>query len=172
LVAISGSFTDKNSWAGGIRRAQAEAAFLDPDGRLDISIGDGATLTLVTKRVERPRPHVMILVASASGGSPTALTSGYRIYGSESEVDALKSEPRAALAELIRRFGREISINGGAPTMYIEALFIDATDLNINAGDGDFTVTSFVRRRAGGGFDLSYVWAIDEVRYRAALASN
>jgi hypothetical protein len=129
-------------------------------------------MVLVTKRTERPRPHVILLIAAQAGGKPMAVTSGYRLYGSDAEVDALKTDPRQALDELIRRFGREFSINGSPPTKFIETRHVDAPDITIDGGGNEVTVSSWVRKLPGGGWDASYVWAIDEARYRAALSSN
>ena len=172
VVAISDSFTKQNAWARGIRRGQVEEAFAEPTGRTELPIGDGASITLVTKRMDRPRPHVILLIASQSPGRPLSVSSGYRLYGAEAELAALGSDPRRALDELIRRFGRDVTINGGAPTRFVEQLHLAAADFKLETGEGEFTVSSFVRRLAGGGWDVRYVWAIDEARYRSALSAN
>jgi hypothetical protein len=107
-----------------------------------------------------------------SGGQPITLTSGYRLYGAENELKSLAANPRSALDEVIRRFGREFSVNGGAPTKFIEHDHVVASDLRIESGGGNVTVSSYVKRTPVGGFDLSFIWAIDEDRYHSALSSN
>lgn len=166
-MTISGSFTDLNAWAGGIRRAQARAAFDDSDGKDVLNVGEGASLILVTKRVNQPWPHLILLIATLQGDHES-VTSGYRLSVSEDELTDLTSNPRRALDELIRRFGRTFSINDGEPTDFVEQAHIDAPELAIKVDDSHVTINSLVRRRPMGGFDVSFVWAIDEDRYRSA----
>lgn len=174
MVEISGSFTDKNGWAGGIRRNQAIAAFADPDARVDLALDPTTALVLVTKRSERPRPHVILLIASESGKQPMAVASGYRLYGSEDELVRIAADPKFALNEVIRRFGLAFSLGGRERVKYLEQTHVDSDEFEIEgaAGSGDVTSSFFMRRSPDGGFDVSYAWAIDEARYRTALSAN
>ena len=170
-LVISELFRERNAWSGGIRAIHARGVLDRPDGWQETPIGD-MKVVLVTRRVDLARnPHVTLLIGSRGPDGALTLADGYRLRGSEAELEAMKSEPAIAFGELLRRFG--LSVRVGAQQGVFIRLATAASPQPIEVGveaSVPYCVSSFVRLGPGH-WEASWVFAIDDGRYRAAVGA-
>ena len=95
------------------------------------------------------------------------LSAGYRLHGTEAELEAIAPDPLAPFQTLLDRFGLRVRVGDMVGTFI--PLARSTGDLGIDVLDGsDGTVSCFVGRVAGVA-EASWVFAIDHLRYREGL---
>jgi hypothetical protein len=170
-LVISELFRDRNAWSGGIRAIHARGVLDRPDGLQETPIGD-VKVVLVTRRVDLGRnPCVILLIGSRGPGGALTLADGYRLRGSDAELEAMKSKPAMAFGELLRRFGLPVRV-GAQQGLFIrlaEAASPKPIEVGVEVGV-PYCVSSFVRLEPGH-WEASWVFAIDDRRYRAAVGA-
>lgn len=166
---VTDAFRDANAFEGGIRRTHALGVQAAADGSWEADLG-GASVVLVTKRIDASaRPHVVLLIGYSLGGKPMELSAGFRLHGTDAELEELTSDPLAAFQTLIDRFGLRVRAGDMVGTFIPFAT--STGDLRIEVIDGsDGTVSCFFRRVAGVA-EASWIFAIDHVRYRESVKS-
>lgn len=170
-LVISELFRERNAWSGGIRAIHARGVLDRPDGWQETSIGD-MKVVLVTRRIDLGRnPDVTLLIGSRGPDGALTLADGYRLRGSDAELEAMKSMPAMAFGELLRRFGIPVRV-GDQQGLLIRLAEAGAPQPIEIAADENvrFSASAFVRSQPGH-WEASWVFAIDDRRYRAAVGA-
>ena len=100
VALVTDAFRDANAFEGGIRRTHALGVLAAADGYWETDLGETSAI-LVTKRIDvAARPQVVLLIGYSLGGNPLQLSAGYRLYGSDSELEAIAASPLVAFQVL------------------------------------------------------------------------
>lgn len=170
-LVISEQFRQRNAWSGGIRPIHARGVLERPDGWQETPIGE-MKVVLVTRRIDLGRnPNVTLLMGTRGLDGELTLADGYRLRGSEAELEAMKSTPAMAFGELLRRFGIRVRV-GDQHGLFLRLAEAGAPQPIEIAADENvpFSVSAFVRSQPGR-WEASWVFAIDDGRYRAAVGA-
>lgn len=163
-------FQQRNNWADGIRVTQARGILTSPDAVVEVPLaGGGMSVVLATKRVDLTRPpHVTLLIGCRNAGGRLTLSDGFRIQGSEHELEAWKADPSLAFDDILRRFGLPISVGSG-PAELFHLHVSGASPAPISTPgitDNRFMVSMFTRFSPGL-WEADWVYAINDTAYRA-----
>lgn len=168
-LVVGDLFQDRNSWVGGIRASHARRVLDSPDGLVEVQLAtQGMTVVLATKRIDLTgSPHVMLLIGYRRGDERLTLADGFRLRGSEAELEAWKVDPSTAFDQLLRRYGLPVSI-GSEPAQLFHVHHEAPGPLALSVRSADVSrlaIAAFIKSTSEL-WEADWVYAVDDAAYR------
>lgn len=174
-LEITQQFRSENEFTDGIRPGHAVETIKSPDATQSFDFG-GVEVSLFTRKITLGRrPYVLLIEVVRRQGEQPRLTSGFKLFMSEPNIDAVMAKPLEAFKILLNRFGRLIQVGSQTgvfvPYEVVSTAKAHRTELVKVLSDGPSKVSCLFRTTPLGA-EVRWAYAIDLNSYRASLQSQ